>query len=344
MKKIFALTDYKGHFGSKHSAVPYKSGMDIETLKKIGFEMGYELVFMDMSGVDFSREGVQQYKGHVVLYTSQEDTGGFYKDYIEDVVLGLESIGAITLPSFKFLRAHNNKSFMEIFLKELVDEPILLRSYSLGTLEEAKLKLNELVFPIVLKSASGAGSVNVSLVNNESELINEVKRISLTRNIKKDMWDFGRSIKRKGYKRESRYRRKFILQEFVPGLENDWKVLIYGNRFYCLKRYVRDKDFRASGSGKFQFSDEIPDGLLQFAQKIYNMLKLPNASLDICFNGEKFYLIEFQAIYFGTTTIEYSKFYYEFDGDKFLLKKGESILEREYLGSIINYIERGMKQ
>lgn len=47
-----------------------------------------------------------------ILNTSSEDNGYHYKDYIEDIILGLYLQGAILLPEYKYLRANNNKVYM----------------------------------------------------------------------------------------------------------------------------------------------------------------------------------------------------------------------------------------
>ena len=44
-KKIFFLTDYKNNFGSKHNALPYRSGMDKDLLKKYFKAKGYDCIF-----------------------------------------------------------------------------------------------------------------------------------------------------------------------------------------------------------------------------------------------------------------------------------------------------------
>jgi len=49
------------------------------------------------------------------------------------------------------------------------------------------------------------------------------------------------------------HRSKFIVQEFIPDLSNDWKVLVFWDKYYVLRRKNRPNDFRASGSGLFSF-------------------------------------------------------------------------------------------
>ena len=112
MKKIYLLTDYKGHFGSKHDAIPYRSGTDKNLLQKYFSEYGFKTVFLGFSEVDFRK---MDFKNKYVLYTSSEDVGCHYKSYIEDIVYGLHLQGAQLIPGYKWLQAHNNKVFMEIY-------------------------------------------------------------------------------------------------------------------------------------------------------------------------------------------------------------------------------------
>ena len=69
-----------------------------------------------------------------------------------------------------------------------------------------------------------------------------------------------------------------------------------------------------------------------------NHFKVPNISLDIGFDGKKFHLIEFQFLYFGTTTIEKSPFYFEKYDNSWLLNKGKCELEKVYVDSIVGLL------
>jgi len=67
---------------------------------------------------------------------------------------------------------------------------------------------------------------------------------------------------------------------------------------------------------------------------------VPNASLDIAFDGVNFYLIEFQCVYFGSFAITYSNHYWQrIDGD-FKIIEEDSYLEYEYVISILDYISK----
>src|SRR5271163_162145 len=98
MGDIYILTDYKGNFGSKSDSEFYRSGMNIKLLSESFREKGYDSHVLSLSDVDFRKI---QWQGKPVLYTSQEDPGYVYKNYIEDIVYALELAGAMVIPKFK---------------------------------------------------------------------------------------------------------------------------------------------------------------------------------------------------------------------------------------------------
>lgn len=342
MKDIYLLTDYKNRFGSKHDDVPYRSGMDKKLLEKYFAAHGFKTHFTGFSAVNFKE---LKSKDQYVLYTSSEDVGYHYKSYIEDVVYGLTLQGARVIPSFKYLRANNNKVFMEI-LRDSANLPVLqnIKSHSFGTYEEFVKKSELFKGPVVLKTAEGASSEGVSLTTGRNNLFKSVKKISRTEYFFSEMWDMARAFKHKGYKRESKYRKKFIVQDFIPGLKNDWKIYVFGEKYYIFYRPIlKEGDFRASGGGydNYVYGKEAPypKGIFDFARKIFNYLEVPHVSLDIAYKGNDFYLLEFQALYFGTAGILYSNEYFVEREAEWISRENDPDIEKVYVESIVYYIQ-----
>lgn len=339
MTDIYILTDYKGYFGSKQKSEQYKSGMQKSLLSEYFTELGFNAIFISFTDIDFRKNN---YNGKFMVYTSSEDPGYYYKDFIEDIIFGLELQGAKLIPAYKFLRANNNKILMEI-LRDLSNDQTLynISSSYFGTIKKLQDKLNSFKYPVVIKTAGGAMSTGVYLAKNKKELLRFAKLISRSRNWWKELWDIKNYIKHGGKLiLNSRFRKKFIVQNFIPGLKNDWKILIYGNKYYVLNRKVRKNDFRASGSGLFNFEKNLPNGLLEFANAVVTKFNLPQLSLDVAFDGENFILIELQALYFGTKTIEYAPFYFKNEGNDWNIIEEKSILEKVYAESICNFIKQ----
>jgi len=338
-KNILILTDYKGFFGSKQRSSIYRGGMDILKLIDLLSQYGF-----NVETINFNNLRIEEIvkKSPVVLYTSSEDMGELYKSYIEDVVFHLQEAGVKVVPKFSYLRAHNNKTAMELLRLRSDFEPIqTISSYVFGTLEELRQNIDKLSFPAVIKTSEGAKSRGVAKAKNSTELLNIAKHLSRSLYFKHDVKELLRKIKyRDVYVRESFYRKKFIVQNFIPNLSNDWKVLVYGNRCYILYRGNRKNDFRASGSGKFEFRRDLPQGILDYATQIKEFFSIPHISLDIGFDGERFHLLEFQFIYFGSTTLEMAPFYFTKSNNQWDIIEGPSILEEVYAQSIVDYLNR----
>lgn len=341
-KTITLLTDYQGRFGSKHDDRPYRSGMDREKLKDHFAGWGWKTQFIPFSSVDFFKT---DHRGRLYLYTSSEDQDFIYKDYIEDIVYGLELAGAHVIPPYKYLRANNNKVIMEI-LRENTKSPRLNspKSWQFGTLEEFLTGTDDLPYPCVLKTAAGASGRGVFLANNKKELIKKVKKISRTRNVYAEVWDWVRSKKHSGYTRESRHRSKFVIQDFIPNLKNDWKVYVFGKKIFIFYRPIlKGRGIRASGGGYHNYSygenANFPEGIFDFAKSIFEKLNVPNVSLDIVYDGSQFHLLEFQCVYFGTAGIVKSNcFYAQDDKLKWQPYFEKLTIERVFVDSVYEYI------
>jgi hypothetical protein len=340
---IYCLTDYKNIFGSKFDAVPYRSGYDKAALTQLFSTYKLNAVFINASQVNIFSNN---WKEKLVLYTSSEEYKLLYKNFIEDIVYGLKAAGAILIPEPAFLRANNNKVFMEIASQALLPKHLqTLPGMYFGSYDELKnfISTSNIKYPCVLKASAGAKSRGVHLAENETALLAKAKKLSNTFSPKIHIKEFIRTKLHKGYMPESAYLGKFIIQPFVPGLKNDWKVLIYGEKYFILKRSVRVNDFRASGSGidyKSGSASEFPMEMLNFVREYFLAMDIPNLSIDFGYDGEKGYIFEYQAIHYGTYTQQKSIDYYEFIENKWELRQNNCTNEEVYVYSIAEYLKR----
>jgi hypothetical protein len=341
MKKIYALTDYKGFFGSKYRATPYRSGLNQSEMKTLFGKHGYDLEIVRMADA----YKIENVKDIPVIYTSSEDIGYHYKAFIEDVVLYLKLRGAFIIPEYQFLRANNNKSFMELIRTHFNElDKITLNGWSFGSLEEMLTHKQEFTYPVVIKSSAGAMGKGVYLAKDEKELINYAKKLSHTPHFKPDIRDLIRANKHKNYTPESHHRNKFVVQQFIPNLVNDWKVYAFGNKYYVFYRPVfKHRKFKASGGGyeNYFYGTEarIPDGLLDYAKQAFDLFPVPHASLDVAWDGSRFHLLEFQFIYFGTAGILYSKEYFVNENEVWKTKENNFSQEACYVESMVEFLE-----
>ena len=344
MDKSYLLTDYKGRFGSKHDDSPYRSGMDLELLRQSFLDAGYEAILVPFSKID---PGDGKWEGRRVLYTSSEDKGLVYKGFIEDVILSLEYAGAEVIPGFRYLRANNNKVFMELLRRMLPDEEGgNLRSFCFGALEELD-GFPPTNFPVIVKGSYGAMGSNVFLANSYEQLKSIVRhRIAAPVTLPFMFKEYIRKIRHRGYKRESFYRGNFVVQDFIPDLKNDWKIYYFGDRAYIFNRPVLPKrGFRASGGGYDNYSygleAQAPEGMLDFGWKIFRALDIPCVSMDVAWDGRRFYLLEFQCVYFGTAGIlrKYSRVFFQRSEVGWQASDNEGIIEKTYAYGITWYLK-----
>lgn len=338
--KILILTDLRGAFWS---SVKYKGAyLDTNIIAAYFTEKGAFVQIRRLADIDFSKD---DYFGWFVLYHSTEDPELLYHDFIEDILLGLKNQGAIPVPRFEYFRAHHNKIFMEILRSNSKNPDFCaVRSRVFGTFEEYSDAVNkkELPFPHVVKSGAGSCSANVLKISTTDD-IKKVKSIMRHFSPKYMIKEFLKPYFKKtfpSYIPQSACRRKIIVQNFVPYLSGDYKILVFGGKYYVLSRQVRPNDFRASGSGIFSFPDKVNENLLKFTQSVYEYFGVPVISCDIAEKAGKCYLIEFQFVSFGTYTLLKSPYYFCQENGKWIKKDGHSNLETEFARSFWEYLQK----
>lgn len=349
MKKVLLLVDSRGYLTS--SLIEQEKMVDIDLIRQLFKKRGYLVEVKNLHNLKFPTN----YKGWYVLYPSSEDIGLFYKDFIEDIILRLSLDGAILLPRFECFRAHHNKVFMELLRTHMKGDDFQTVHSSVCYSYEILKKTvsDEISYPAVVKTAAGAGSIGVALANDETELgkiVSRMGKVSYTNMIfsaKRKVRVILGTIKRKVLKiyipPKVAKREKTVIQSFIPNLQCDYKVLVFGEKFYILRRKVRENDFRASGSGKLEFPEYMTKKeyqVLDLAKKAYEELDNPLLSIDIAHDGEKCHMIEFQCLNFGPYTLQYSSCYYQYINGSWHEIREKSILEHEIVEAVNYHIER----
>jgi hypothetical protein len=336
MNAIYLLVDYLGLFYSSVRNVHTRCTMNVATIAEHFRAAGYELVVQPFSEVDFRQEN---YAGKNVLYQSSEDCGLLYKNYIEDVLLGLMLQGTRLIPPFPLFRAHHNKVFMEILRDLSANEAIKnITSKGYGVYEEFARAPS--TYPKVIKTSEGAGSKGVRLIRDSRDKSRYGMELSNTKSLRELLREYGKRLLWRGYVPHSLHRRKFVVQNFIAELEGDYKILVYGDRYYILHRKNRPRDFRASGSGNFQKPSTVPPGILDFAKAVFESFDTPFISLDVAASSDAFYLLEFQCLSFGPLTLENSDYYFVYQDNQWQKIIEKSSLEEEFVRSVVKYLRQ----
>lgn len=320
--KIYLATLPNGFFGSAGQS--WKT-LDVQRIRD-GLSFSTELVSISkLDTISFN-------ESDVVVYTSSDEEN--IRSYLKDLMYIINQKCKI-IPNYQMLLSHENKGFQEILKKE----------NKFGSLQGNyffDIDQSVLPFPKVLKTISGAGSSGVFLVKNLQDSA-KIKREFFDTSLKRKFIKTQRKFKlnEQEYKIYN-YRHKgfnlFVEQEFIPNLNNDYKVLIFGNRFYVLQRSVRKNDFRASGSGLFDFV-KPPENVLNFAKKIFEILDNPYLSLDIAQSESGCHLIEFQGTNFGPYTLLNAPNRYTFINQTWVEEINDKDLEDNFIYALNMYIE-----
>jgi len=268
----------------------------------------------------------QQLEPHsLIFYTFSQKYNR--RMYIRDLIYHLHRAGHRVIPPYDLLLCHENKGFQEMHKKRMgLDSFPALYLSGLTELEQYNLE-----YPLVLKTPDGSNGKGVYLIHDEEQLrttLNRLNRPSLL--LKMDLFRRKYLRLKKHYPPYPDYTNRadywqyrdyilpetnFILQQFIPGLTYDIRILVLFDKYYVVRRNIIPGDFRASGAKRYDFNYVPDNSLLLYAETIYKQLQSgPFLSMDIGCVGDQFFLFEFQAIHFGLNPFVKNKGYYMKNG------------------------------
>jgi hypothetical protein len=320
MSKILIVRDFQGFF---HQALTDSQSLDYKIIAEELKQAGYVVDFSDYNSL--ANQGIlHSIAKCFVWFTSSQVPD--YKRFIDDIAFTLAKKCHL-IPSYELFRCHDNKVFQELLCRSLdIPRP---RTWVFGSLPEVEAQLDNMTYPVVVKLPDGFGSSGVQEAAGPAE----VRNVFLKLQSKAQLPD-SRLI-RSFFLRKHQFKQglslgRVVIQEKINDLTHDWKVLVFGDRFYALRRGFHAGDFRASGSGVRAF-DLPPSNLLSFAHHCRHQLGSPFLSLDIAEKNGRFWLLEFQATHFGPFTQVYSEYYFQRanNGEWVRLQKTNS-LEQDY--------------
>ncbi|MGF1510295.1 MAG: RimK family alpha-L-glutamate ligase [Myxococcota bacterium] len=338
-RRVVLLTDYKGEYFPRRKRSSITT--DLNRLTRRFAEAGLELDIRRFAELRLRDESFAEVP---VLYQSSQDPGLHYKSYLEDLLLALELQGARLIPAFHLFRAHHNKVLMEL-LRDLspLEEMKTLNARTFGTFEDFDAVADDLRYPAVLKIADGDSSRGVALAQSPKEARRIARKLSFSFAAKDVFDNVTRRITDPAIRPASLYRRKFLVQDFVPGLQHDYKTLVFGDRLFTARRSARKDDFRASGSGRtLKFPDPPPAGMLDLAEKIAESAPSPFASIDILDDGERLHVSEVQFVRFGVVIVAMAPFCWSRTEGGWTKVAGPFSLEDEIARSVLRFLERSI--
>ncbi|HGM9841919.1 TPA: hypothetical protein ACKRDV_001686 [Proteus mirabilis] len=336
MKKLFIVTNYKNIFPQKTHET---NSLDLKIITK---ELQSNGITTIIQNLDYIANMLLSNKiivdGNYFFFCSSQIED--YKNTIIDIAYEVQERGGILIPKLDFYMSHENKYFQELYKKRchIKTPPSAILSNS------ETVDFIDITLPCVVKKHSGFGSRGVTLVKNKSELNKSVyQKMNLYWVLNNDIYESIKRLFKTKIKFKNLYPKKFgrvILQELIPNLAYDWKVLVFNDYIFALKRYNRKNDFKASGSGLFDFNAIPSKKLIQFAFECRKKLDTPFISLDIAEQKDNsFNIIEYQAVHFGLSTALNCHRYYHYNNNEIdIIEKNINSIEYFFAYSIIEYI------
>lgn len=341
-KQIVLLHGKNNFFGQTRK--PWVS-MDLDKICLHLEESGFRVIRYDYNKV--INEAIE-IKDSVIFYSfSQRDN---VRDYLKDLVHHLMQYNNEVIPAYELLLCHENKGYQELYKTRIGIKSLDCKYYN----DKNAIDFAKINYPVVLKKINGSNGKGVYLVKDQEDLLKKLDNFEKIDTISK------LDLKRRKYLRGSKSfdhypeysnqkdyeqykdhiteRENFILQEFVPNLEYDYRILVIYDRYFVTRRLNKENDFRASGAKKYDFSFVIENEMLAYAKEIVLKVNTPFLSMDICKSEGKYFILEYQALHFGINVVVKSAGYYTEKNNNWEFVKNKNIIEEQISYGLVSYI------
>lgn len=343
-KTIYLLTSHKRFYGQ--SRKPWIS-INTDNLHKHLADSSYQVIELEYHQAVARAETIRD---SIVLYSFSQMKNT--RSYLRDLIQILSLQGNLLLPSYELLLCHENKGYQELFKKYLGIGN--LGGYYLSSREEADQY--NIKYPIVLKAVGGSNATGVHLVQNKTELISKLEDMESKLSLFNQLDILRRKLFRSKrsfpgwekyasqpdllqYHNHISPRTRFVLQEFIPGLDCDYRVIVLGERYFVSRRLTRPGDWRASGTKLFTY-DEKPDAaILDYARSLYAKVGLPVLAMDLGKSPDSIHLFEFQASHFGITPIHKGPGYFSHRDGLWVFHKEPGDFERYLADAVLGFLD-----
>ena len=194
---------------------------------------------------------------------------------------------------------YNNKRLQAEFFQDK-DYPTPVQKWIESEAElDRFMQASTLTFPIVRKESRGSASAGVSLIHTH----------------------------------KTRY--PFLAQEFCAHNSGDIRVMVVGNMVFGFARANRPDDFRASGSGRIEYIDDLPQVCVETAHRISRECGFVCMAYDFILNNRHQWVIAELSYTFVSDPAARCQYYY--DAEQGFAKKRQRVgsVERLILESIM---------
>lgn len=263
-----------------------RTGGFIENVKKM--KLDYKLIDASQNDVMEQLRGIDIFVWH---WTHQS-----YRDIrsARAIIKAAELMGIKVYPDINTCWMFDDKVSQK-YLLEALNVPVI-PTFVFFDKVTASNWLKECTYPIVYKLPQGAGATNVRLVNTYEEA-NEICKthfllwgnpnISSKKPKVKEICKIWKRMKEPNVLYGTNNKGCIYFQKFIPDNNYDIRVTTIGDKNYIFKRYVRENDFRASGSGKidYEVSEEDLNAII-IARNISDRIQAQTMAYDFIYDGK----------------------------------------------------------
>ena len=246
---------------------------------------------------------------HLLFHHSQGDTDIRIYETLYNIAT---RYGIKCMPNYDSYWMYEDK-IKEYYLLKINDFPII-DSWVFWNIEYADAYLDEATYPIVAKLPKGAASMNVVLVNSPEEgrtinrqvftkgvkagklhsktSLSSLRKAGMIKSTRKSLRSLlinAGFMKDKSYFPEWQIQKDAIMyQKYLPNNSFDQRITIIGNRGFGARRYVREHDFRASGSGNIDLDPKKIDlRCIEIAFSISKKYNFSTMGYDFIYDEDK---------------------------------------------------------
>jgi len=243
------------------------------------------------------------------------------QNFARQLIFSIERMGIKVFPNFNTCWHFDDKVGQK-YLFESINAP-LVQSYAFYNKKDAFAWIEKTSFPKVFKLRGGAGSQNVKLIKNKKEAKKLVNRAftkgfplsDKNAGLKQRLWVLKRDrnlkskihlikgiirllIPVKGMNLLPVQKGYIYFQDFVPENKFDDRIVVVGNRAFALRRFVRENDFRASGSGVFEYKKvNFNIKAIKIAFETANKIGAQSIAFDFVYKNKNPLIVEISYAY-----------------------------------------------
>ena len=262
---------------------------------------------------------IDVYKNDVITQLKDCDAFMWHTDHLsrkdyqvaKRLLTAVEHSGKICFPSI-YENWHYDDKVAQKYLLEAIDAP-LIPSYVFYDKKEALEWVEKTSWPKVFKLTGGAGSSNVKLIKDKlqakkiiqksfgkghsifdqrkyflDEQISKYKKHKSIVSLAKGLLHLRKPLNKEWVNHiEKDY---VYFQEFMPSNKYDSRIIVINqNKVFGYKRFNREKDFRASGSGNFEHfhPNNVDERVLKIALEVSRKLKMNSIAYDFIYDENK---------------------------------------------------------